>query len=81
MIVRCMISKLDNFQLTLGPRAIIGMDGQYAGEPVSTGNELLEGKETENQVLDQPSHRCGNYSGPIRTLMVTYQFITRNGIT
>lgn len=44
MIVICMISKSDNFQLTLGQRAIIGMDGQCAGELISTGNELLEGK-------------------------------------
>ena len=54
------------------------MDEQYAGELIGTGKELLEGKETENQVLDHPPRflRCGNYSEPIRTLTVRYQFIT-----
>lgn len=78
MIVIGVISELDNFQLTLGQRTNIGMDRQYARELISPGNELLECKEIENQVLDHPSQflRYGNYSGPIRTLTVRYQFIT-----
>lgn len=61
------VSKSDNFQLTSGLRAIVGKDRQYAGKVISTGNELLEGKERENQVLDHYPHRCGNYSGCVRT--------------
>lgn len=58
-----MISKSDNFQLTSGQEAIVGKDGQYAGKVISTGDESLQGKERDSQVVDHHPHRCRNYSG------------------
>lgn len=52
------------------------MEGQYAREIISTGDKLLEGEETENQVLDHSPHRGGDYSGPIRALTVRSYLIT-----